>query len=354
MSLIDVAQEIGLDFKKVSGTDGGEYHGPCPACGGIDRFIMHPNKKKNKCDGAYWCRQCGIHGDSIQFCREFHGMSFEDSAKHVNANIEKNATVFRPKKEVLFMPIELINPSDKWSLRADLFVLVAQQEIHKNPEAKSWLNQRGISEEAVNKYRLGWNPEETFQDRDDWGLEYEETEDGKFRQVWISEGLVVPIIDRNSGKVIRIKIRRARWVDGDVWPKYVAVSGSMNGLSIIGDTNKDIMVVVESELDALAIDHAVGDKVFVVGIGSNIKNPDYVTDFLAKQKPILLICYDNDEAGTKMLAKWKKLYLHAFGYPTPIGKDIGEAIERGLDIRNWILEGADKVIIKTREKFNVA
>ena len=54
-----------------------------------------------------------------------------------------------------------------------------------------------------------------------------------------------------------------------------------------------------------------------------------------------------------MLEKWKKFYPHAFGYPTPIGKDIGEAIEKGLDIRNWILEGEEKVILKTREKFNV-
>ena len=96
------------------------------------------------------------------------------------------------------------------------------------------------------------------------------------------------------------------------------------------------MVVVESELDAYAVDLAVHDLVCTIAVGSNIKNPDNVTDRLAKNIKLLLICHDNDLAGAKMLMKWKNLYPHAIGYPTPIGKDIGEAIQNGFNIREWL------------------
>jgi len=97
------------------------------------------------------------------------------------------------------------------------------------------------------------------------------------------------------------------------------------------------MLVIESEFDALAVYHAAGDFVIAVAVGSSTKNPDNVTDFLAKQKDItLLVCPDNDEGGAKLLAKWQKLYSHAKPYPVPVEKDIGEAIKKGFDIRTWL------------------
>jgi len=98
-----------------------------------------------------------------------------------------------------------------------------------------------------------------------------------------------------------------------------------------------IMVVVESELDAYAIDYVAHDFVCAIAVGSNIKNPDNLTDRLAKNAKSLLICHDNDEAGQKMLIKWQRLYSHAIGYPTPLGKDIGEAVKQGFNIREWLL-----------------
>ena len=113
----------------------------------------------------------------------------------------------------------------------------------------------------------------------------------------------------------------------------------MNGLSLIGSTQHKIMVVVESELDAYALHHAAHDVACVVAVGSNIKNPDYVTDYHAKKAASLLICHDNDDAGKSMLVKWKNLYKHAKSYSTPMGKDVGEAVQKGLDIRQWLLQG---------------
>ena len=110
----------------------------------------------------------------------------------------------------------------------------------------------------------------------------------------------------------------------------------MNGLTILGSSKHNTMIVVESELDAFATNFVTHDFACVVAVGSNIKNPDNVTDYIAKKVKHVLICHDNDEAGRKMLTKWQRLYSHEQPYPTPIGKDIGEAIQQGLNIREWL------------------
>lgn len=56
---------------------GTELYGPCPGCGGTDRFRVWPET------GRYWCRQCNRSGDAIQFLRDFRGFSFQDAAQMV-------------------------------------------------------------------------------------------------------------------------------------------------------------------------------------------------------------------------------------------------------------------------------
>jgi DNA primase len=112
----------------------------------------------------------------------------------------------------------------------------------------------------------------------------------------------------------------------------------MNGFNIVGDLSRDVMIVVESELDALALHFAAPDLLVAVSAGSNTTNPDNVTDYLAKKKPSLWICHDNDEAGLAMLSKWEKLYSHCVPRPVPVGKDVGEAIQGGFELREWLLK----------------
>ena len=51
-----------------------EQHGPCPFCGGTDRFVVFEN-------GRGWCRQCGWKGDAIQLLRDRDGLSFNDAKR---------------------------------------------------------------------------------------------------------------------------------------------------------------------------------------------------------------------------------------------------------------------------------
>lgn len=59
---------IGSDtqLRRVASTNGGEYAGPCPWCGGRDRFRVWPELD----GGCWWCRQCGRSGDTIAYLVE--------------------------------------------------------------------------------------------------------------------------------------------------------------------------------------------------------------------------------------------------------------------------------------------
>lgn len=57
-----------------------EYHGPCPSCGGTDRFILY------EADNSFWCRKCAVSGDPIALVRLVHGLGgFREAPRRVRA-----------------------------------------------------------------------------------------------------------------------------------------------------------------------------------------------------------------------------------------------------------------------------
>lgn len=71
----DLYASCGLSAKPK--TDG-ELCGPCPWCGGKDRFTLFAGQGNNGL-GRFWCRQCGRGGDAIQFVREMEGVGFKEA-----------------------------------------------------------------------------------------------------------------------------------------------------------------------------------------------------------------------------------------------------------------------------------
>jgi hypothetical protein len=336
MNLLELITAKGLNPKRVSSAHGGEYHSACPACGGKDRFITQPNKQQGKCVGYYFCRQCGTRGDAIQFLIEHEGLSWSEAIQQLNIVITERKAVYQSKPTRPILTTGVQDPPSQWKVKAAIIVDHASQEIMRHPEILEKLNKRGLPIDAVMRYRIGYVPEALFQDREDWGVGLDVDENGQRKKIWVPRGILIPSKESN-GDIVRLKSRRTDRQEGDKWPKYVVIPGSMNGLNIIGNASCGYMVIVESELDGYAIHYAAGDLVFVIAVGSNTKNQDHCTDYYAKKSKKILICHDNDDGGRNMLIKWSH-YPNAQPYLTPIGKDIGEAIEQGLDIRTWLLQ----------------
>src|SRR5918912_568461 len=79
---------LGLDgvdtrLKKVASTGGGEYAGPCPFCGGRDRFRVQPLR------GRWWCRGCSDGPrwqDAIAYVRQREGVGFAEACQRLGAS----------------------------------------------------------------------------------------------------------------------------------------------------------------------------------------------------------------------------------------------------------------------------
>ena len=67
--ITDVVARFGLRLKR----QGRELVGPCPVCGGNDRFAIHPTR------GVWNCRHCVRGGDAIDLVRHIEGCSFKEA-----------------------------------------------------------------------------------------------------------------------------------------------------------------------------------------------------------------------------------------------------------------------------------
>src|ERR1700733_12781977 len=157
MGVFFFAKEDGLNPKRVASTKGGEYHSPCPGCGGKDRFIIW-----DKLD-RYFCRQCRKSGDAIQYSRDFLGLSYAEACQKSGVLPKERSTLKIPfnKHETTPFPFEpriAERPSSKWRESASSFTVYCQEQLRKNRFALDLLLQRGFSQDTIDKFRLGWNP----------------------------------------------------------------------------------------------------------------------------------------------------------------------------------------------------
>jgi Zinc-binding domain of primase-helicase len=70
----DLLAEIEQDtrLKRTSSSRGGQYNGPCPWCGGLDRFRVQPHYGAY---GFFACNQCRRSGTAIDYLMLMRGYS---------------------------------------------------------------------------------------------------------------------------------------------------------------------------------------------------------------------------------------------------------------------------------------
>jgi len=323
VTLVELLRAFNFEVKKVASTHGGEFAGPCPFCGGKDRFRVWP--LQGKYNGKYWCRNCSRHGDSVQFLREFKEMSFNEALAFLGK--EENMNVIPISKGIHFKPRKTVLPSDVWTTRAALLIEISHKKLLDNEKHVDFLSNRGLTRETIIKAKLGWNPVDIYTLRTSWGLE----SNGK--KLWIPSGLVIPYLVEK--KPIRIRIRR---FDGD--PRYYLVPGSDTRAMLLG--HGGTLTIVESELDGLLVYQESQDISSVIALGSAQIRPDIDADVLIKQAKIILGAFDYDDAGMQARLWWQEKYPNFRRWPVVIGKDPSEAYQRGMPIRPWIQAGIDE------------
>lgn len=346
MGMLDFVSQAGVVVKKVSSTKGGEYAGPCPGCGGTDRFRVWPGDKGG--GGSYWCRGCGKGGDNVQFLVEFRGYRYRDAFKEVGRSMPDNyrPAGYRPAASgqlAEFQPRVYESPVEAWREKAKQFVDKSHQALLENKTVLHYLAGRGLDLQAVQGFRLGWCAGERknncmFRARIAWGLpQLKNEQTGRNKMLWIPRGIVIPCF--KAGQIYRIRIRRPKEdLQKKTDIKYYALPGS--GHEVMGhNPDHQAFVVIEAELDEMMVARQSGGLVGTVGLGSAAIKPGSSVFYILKKAVRVLVALDYDRAGFAAWGWWKENFENARQWPVPIGKDPGEAFQKGLDIKAWIRDG---------------
>lgn len=371
LTILDLLREDRIEPKRVDGRNGGEYHSPCPKCGGRDRFVSWPGQTTSVGGGTFWCRGgektggngCGIQGDAIQYLRDVRGMSYGDACAYLGLETGTIMTEIRMRPSVdvnqpapVPAPRESLLPPELWSEKADALVRNCHHHLLSNGQVLEWLSSRGITVDMVKRHELGWfkgeKGRETYRPRSSWGLPREiNPKTGKERMFRILPGLVIPF--RWQGRVVKIKMREFGSEFGIQWPedirgqKYMPVKGSGRMYSIFGEPRR-ASLILETELDGVLAHELAGDVVTVMSTGSAQWSPDEHSEKILRACMRILNALDNDKAGIERTWQWwDKHYANHKRWPTPkrLGKDLGDAWQRGLDVRAWVKAGLPPVLL---------
>lgn len=349
MNILDLLQEAGNTPKKKASTHGGEYCSPCPFCGeGRDRFLTWPNRSNKNGEyqgGRFRCRVCGKYGDAISFLKELHGISYKEACERLKIEPKKRDVALAPKAE--FRPPTAKEPSEFWKEKALAFIEWSHVQLLKNQKALALVMNRGFTLESIKRFKIGFNPKDLWRAREEWGIESQIKEDGSLKKLWLPAGVIIPTF--SDDQVIKIKVRRSNWKDGDELPKYVELSGSKQRLSVYGDQTLKTALVIESELDALLIQQFASDLIYCIALGGSTKTLDLETDQLLRRTPIFLFCPDFDKAGANAWLRWKKMFPAIQRILTPDGKSAGDAHLAGVNLREWIIDTLESVKRKQKK-----
>jgi DNA polymerase-1 len=329
MNILDLLKEDKFNPKRVGSTHGGEYSSPCPWCGGKDRFRVWPNSGNG---GNYWCRKCQKSGGTIRYLMEYRKMSYQNACNLLGSIPSSN-------NKIETLPSNAPNdfPPAKWQAKAEKLVKWAEECLWdpRYVNIPKELNTRGLKDQAIKNARLGWLPQDSYPDRESWGLPPVIKKDGNPARLRIPAGLIIPCFQ--NGQIHRLRTRLL-YPENDL--RYFILPGSISNPMVLDGSTKAVMIV-ESDLDGILVQQEAGDVLTVISLGSAVIKPDDQIHELVNQAEVILVSLDSDEAGAINSRWWVDHLPNARRWPMPkgYGKDPSEGFQKGLNIKDWVLAG---------------
>ncbi|MGB0732859.1 MAG: primase-helicase zinc-binding domain-containing protein [Pontibacterium sp.] len=321
MNLLDLVSED-TTIKKVANTQQGEYAGPCPKCGGNDRFRVQPHRSYPR----WTCKKCHIEWSSTEAYLIFSGRASNWKAAYQYTG--KPNTPQRAKTRQITPNVAKVMDNTKpvfgteYNAAAHAFVASCNNTLavaDKAQTARDYLARRGITYAAY-AYCLGYNPAPY---NATWGN----------TSVYVPRSIIIPHM--HNGKLLKV---RFRGVDG-----YGQAAGGANsvfgGGSILPSAT---VVMVESELDAVMLwEQTRRDRnlwgVVPIAIGGNTQGRLLRWVAQVRVAGRVLLAFDNDAAGQDATRYWQQQIEHAEVLPM-LGnvKDVGDMYKAGIDLCKWI------------------
>jgi len=211
-----------------------------------------------------------------------------------------------------------------------------------------YLHERGFTDETIRKAGLGFNPKRWDRPGPSWGLP-----DRRIITLH-GPGIVIPWQDE-AETLWRVNVRLLNPIvtkDGKEL-RYIEVAsgGGHEGLyNVTALRPGRPVIIVEGELDCLAVQQAVGDLAGVVSLGSTkrARRQRWLAR-LALCEPVL-VALDADADGEGSSTWWIDR-LSASTTATrwrPWLKDPGEMLKAGMDLRQWVSLGLATTTVGTQ------
>ena len=221
---------------------------------------------------------------------------------------------------------------EKWEKEAWRFVEESARILwsKKGERALKYLrDDRGLQDETISDYLLGFNPVSIKTDAKPWGYES--------GTLWMPGGILIPCIDELQ-VIHYLKVRQSSG------PKYVQVTGSQGwlfgGSSFIG---KKIGFLFESEFDVM-LGSQTGYNVGYASLPANqkLKSDDYQKYFDTIED--VIVAFDNDGPGQGAANDLceKSPRFHKAG-KFPEGNDLGEYSRAGGSVVGYLIGEVKKI-----------
>lgn len=266
---------------------------------------FHVNAQKN----FYHCFGCGANGNSINFLRDHDNLNFNEAVEE----LAKIAGVEVPRDEKV---------QKAYSLQAQLWEALEYANLryrdalksHSNKaRAQDYLKRRGLSEEVVERFAIGFAPAEkdflstkasaetlkslikTKTVLDNYDKPFDLFQDRLMFPIRNSRGKTVAFGGRTLGDD---KAKYINSPESEVFHK----SNELYGLYEANKANRslDKLLVVEGYMDVVALaQYGINYAVATLGTATNSENLSH----LLRRCPHIVFCFDGDRAGLQAARK---------------------------------------------------
>ncbi len=295
--IVSVIGEI-VELKKVHN----EYLGLCPFHNEkTPSFYVNAEKQ------LYHCFGCSAGGNVLTFVMNYDNLSFKDALEQLANRVGMELPKYKMTKEQERKEQRLNKLFDVNKEAAKYYYYALKND--KNPKARKYLEQRGLSEETIRSFGLGYS--RFFRDdlvkylnnkgySDDLILEAglcKKDNNGCYDAFF--DRVMFPIFNV-KGKVIAFGARAF----GDTMPKYLNSketelfnkSRTLYGLNIARKSKQKYVYLVEGYMDVIALHQAgFNNAVATLGTALTPKQANLIKRYFEK----VIICYDSDGAGVK-------------------------------------------------------
>ncbi|MCC7259515.1 MAG: DNA primase [Alphaproteobacteria bacterium] len=278
-----------------------------------------PSFHVNDARHSYHCFGCGAHGDVIRFLTEYEGMSFPEAVERL-AN-EAGIPLPKPREEDRAQAAKMQSQYEVLELATQWFEQQLQGTV--GSAAREYLAGRGLSEQTIRTFRLGFAPDA----RD--GVKKHLAAQGVTDAAMLAAGLigqpedgraaydrfrgrVMFPIENSKGKVIAFGGR----ILGAGEPKYLNspetdLFSKSHTLYNLHRARKpafdaEAIIAVEGYMDVIALAQA-GIANAVAPLGTAVTEHQLRMLWQMASEPV--ICLDGDAAGFKAMARVTELAL---------------------------------------------